>query len=59
MSQVNREMIIEAVVKGRKIRISEQYIRDTLLIIDESDFPTEIETNEVQQILDRMGYEGS
>ena len=33
MSKVNGEMTIEAVVKGCKIKITEQYIRDTLLVL--------------------------
>ena len=54
----NGEITIEAVVKGCKIKITEQYIRDTLLVNDESNFPTEIGIDDVQRILQRMGYEG-
>ncbi|KAL7617903.1 hypothetical protein Lser_V15G04026 [Lactuca serriola] len=57
--EMNKELTIEAVVQNCKIRISEQYIRDTLLILDEPDYPIEAEAKEIPQILDRMGYEGS
>ncbi|KAL7584784.1 hypothetical protein Lser_V15G45844 [Lactuca serriola] len=59
VTEMNKELIIEAVVQNCKIRISEQYIRDTLLIIDEPDYPTEDEAEEIPRIIDRMGYEGS
>ena len=59
MSKVNGEMSIEAVVKGCKIKITEQYIRDTLMVNDESNFPTEIGIDDVQRILEKMGYEGT
>ncbi|KAL7596831.1 hypothetical protein Lser_V15G29616 [Lactuca serriola] len=58
MSEVKGEMSIEAVVKGCRIKITEQYIRDTLLINDESNFPTEIGTDDIQRVLGQMGYEG-
>ena len=37
----NKEMTIEAVVKNCNAGISEQYIRDTPMILDDSDYPTE------------------
>ena len=54
VTDMNKEMIIEAVVQNCKIRISDQYIRDTLLIIEEPDSPTEAEAEEISRILDKL-----
>ncbi|KAL7603502.1 hypothetical protein Lser_V15G16589 [Lactuca serriola] len=59
VTEVNKELIIEAMVQNCKIKISKKYIRDTLLILDEFDYPTEAEAEEIPRILDKMGYEGS
>ena len=44
-------VFVEARVKGCKIIITEQFIRDVLKIDDQSTFPTEIETDQVQEFL--------
>ena len=58
MTKVKGEITIEAIVKGCKIKITDQYIRDTLLVNEESNFPNEIGIDDVQGVLQRMGYEG-
>ncbi|KAL7601221.1 hypothetical protein Lser_V15G22313 [Lactuca serriola] len=52
-------VVIKAVVKGREIVITENFIRDALLIDDQPSFPTEIGIEDAQKILRRMGYEGT
>ncbi|KAL7602750.1 hypothetical protein Lser_V15G16330 [Lactuca serriola] len=51
-------VFIEALVKGCKIIVTEQIIRDVLNIDDQSSFPTEIELDQAQELLSNMGYEG-
>nr|KAJ0193478.1 hypothetical protein LSAT_V11C800389040 [Lactuca sativa] len=52
-------VIVEAVVKGCKIEITEQFIREALLIDDQPGFPIEIGIEDVQKILKKMGYENN
>ncbi|KAL7594810.1 hypothetical protein Lser_V15G29254 [Lactuca serriola] len=52
-------VVIKATVKGREIVITEGFIRDTLLIDDQPNFPTEIGIEDAHRILRRMGYEGT
>ena len=54
----NASVFLEAIVKGCKIIITEQIIRDALKIEDQSSFPTEIEMEQTQELLSRMSYEG-
>ena len=51
----DRSVSIQAEVKGCKIIITEQTIRDALQIDDQSSYPTEIAVNEVQEVLIKMG----
>ena len=50
---------IEAVVKGEKVLVSEQIIREALQIRDRPEFPSEISTTKILEVLQRMSYEGS
>ena len=50
---------VKAMVQGREIVINESFIRDTLLIADQPNFPMEIGIADTQRILRRMSYEGT
>ena len=50
---------IGATVQGREIVINESFIRETLLIDDQPNYPTEIGIEDTQIILRRMSYEGT
>ncbi|KAL7589055.1 hypothetical protein Lser_V15G40641 [Lactuca serriola] len=50
---------VKAMVQGRDIVINESFIRDTLLIDDQPNFPTEIGIEDTQRILRRMSNEGT
>ena len=51
-------MTVDVVVKGCKIIIDEQFVRELLLINDLPSFPTEIGIEDAHKILRNMGYEG-
>ncbi|KAL7602938.1 hypothetical protein Lser_V15G19704 [Lactuca serriola] len=54
----NGAQTIEATVKGRKIVITEQFIRDTLKLDEKDTYPTDIDLRFVDEYLENMGYEG-
>ena len=49
---------VDAIIKGCKVVIDEQFIRETLLINDLPSFPTEIGIEDAQKNLKKMRYEG-
>lgn len=53
------EGIVESVVKGRKVIVSEQTIREVLQFGDQPGFPTEIPVDQIKEVLERMRYEGT
>lgn len=45
-------------INGKKIVVSEQIIREALQINDQLGFPTKISMGQIEEIVERMGYEG-
>ncbi|CAI9270473.1 unnamed protein product [Lactuca saligna] len=51
--------VVESTVKGEKIIVLKQTIRDVLRFGDRPEFPIEISATQIREVLERMGYEGT
>ena len=55
----NGEGTVESTIKRTKVVVTEQTIREVLLFGDQLGSPTEIHVDQIREVLDRMGYEGT
>lgn len=49
---------LEVTVKGKKILVTKQIIREVLQIDDQQSFPMEISMDQTETIIEQMGYKG-
>lgn len=54
----NGECTLESTIQGRKV-VSEQVIQEELQFRDQPGSPIEIPIDQIKEVLDRMGYEGT